>query len=35
MTKTKVYEWYKRFEDGREDVENDERSCRPSTSTTS
>ena len=34
MSKTKVYEWYKRFQDGREDVEDDERPGRPSTSTT-
>jgi transposase len=32
MIKTSVYEWYKRFHDGREDVEDDERSGRPSTS---
>lgn len=32
MKKTSVYEWYKRFQDGREDVEDDERSGRPSTS---
>jgi len=25
MSKTRVYEWYKRFQDGREDVEDDER----------
>ena len=31
MSKTRGYEWYKRFQDGREDVEDDE---RPSTSTT-
>ena len=31
MSKTRVYEWYKRFQDGREDVKDDE---RPSTSTT-
>ena len=31
MSKTRVYEWYKRFQDGCEDVEDDE---RPSTSTT-
>ena len=30
MSKTRVYEWYKRFQDGREDV--DERPGRPSTS---
>ena len=34
MSKTRVYEWYKRFQDGREDVEDDERLGRPSTSTT-
>lgn len=32
MKKTSVYEWYKRFQDGREDVEDDERSGRPNTS---
>ena len=31
MSKTRVYEWYKRFQDGREDDEDDE---HPSTSTT-
>ena len=34
MSKTRVYEWYKRFQDGREDVEDDERPGRPSTSIT-
>ena len=34
MSKTRVYEWYKRFQYGREDVEDDERPGRPSTSTT-
>ena len=34
MSKRRVYEWYKRFQDGREDVEDDERPGRPSTSTT-
>ena len=34
MSKTRVYEWYKRFQDDREDVEDDERPGRPSTSTT-
>ena len=24
MSKTRVYEWYKRFQDGREDVEDDD-----------
>ena len=33
MSKTRVYEWYKRSQDGREDVEDDERRGRPSTST--
>ena len=31
MSKTRIHEWYKRFQDGREDVEDDE---RPSRSTT-
>ena len=34
MSKTRVYEWYKCFQDGREDIEDDERPGRPSTSTT-
>ena len=34
MSKTRVYEWYKRFQNGREDVEDDERPGRSSTSTT-
>ena len=34
MSKTRVYEWYKHFQDGRKDVKNDERRGRPSTSTT-
>ena len=34
MSKTRVYEWYKRLQDGREDFEDDERPGRPSTSTT-
>ena len=34
MSKKRVYEWYKRFQDGRVDVEYDERPGRPSTSTT-
>ena len=34
MSKTTVYECYKRFQDGREDVEDDEPRGRPSTSTT-
>ncbi|XP_018337789.1 PREDICTED: putative uncharacterized protein FLJ37770 [Trachymyrmex septentrionalis] len=34
MSKTRVYEWYKRFKKSREDVEDDDRSGRPSTSIT-
>jgi ribosomal protein S14 len=34
MSKTKVYEWYTRFQEGREEVEDDERLGCPSTSTT-
>uniref|UniRef100_T1HJG0 Mos1 transposase HTH domain-containing protein n=1 Tax=Rhodnius prolixus TaxID=13249 RepID=T1HJG0_RHOPR len=34
MSKTRIYEWYKRFQDGRENVEDDERPGRPRTSTT-
>ena len=34
MSKRRVSEWYKRFQDVREDVEDDERPGRPSTSTT-
>ena len=34
MSKTRVYEQYKRFQDDREDVEDDERPGRLSTSTT-
>ena len=33
MSKTRVYEWYKHSQDGREDVEDDERFGRSSTST--
>ena len=33
MSKTRIYEWYKRFQDSRKDVEDDERPGRPSTST--
>jgi hypothetical protein len=32
MKKTSVYDRYKRFQDGREDIEDDERSGRLSTS---
>ena len=34
MSETRVYEWCKRFQYGREDVEDDERPGRPSTSPT-
>jgi len=34
MSKTRVLVWYKRFQDGCKDVEDDERLGRPSTSTT-
>ena len=33
MSKRRVYERYKRLQDGREDVEDDERPGRPNTST--
>lgn len=32
MSKTRVYEWYKRFQDDCEDIEDDERPERLSTS---
>lgn len=34
MSRTRVFEWHKRFKDGREDVEDDSRSGRPLTSRT-
>lgn len=34
MSRAMVFMWHKRFKDGREDVEDDERSGRPSTSRT-
>lgn len=34
MSRSRVFEWYKRFKEGREDVEDDSRSGRPSTSRT-
>ena len=34
MSKTKVYEWYKRFQHGREEIEENDRPGRPSTSRT-
>lgn len=33
MSQPRVYEWYKRFQEGREDIEDDARSGRPSSST--
>ncbi|EFN89083.1 Putative uncharacterized protein FLJ37770, partial [Harpegnathos saltator] len=33
MSQPRVYEWYKRFQEDREDIEDDARSGRPSTST--
>jgi len=34
LSKTNVYKWYKLFQDGREDANDEPRSGRPSTSTT-
>ena len=34
MSKTRVYEWHKRFKSGREEVEDDHKSGRPSTAKT-
>ena len=34
MSRTKVFEWHKRFVEGREDVEDDSKSGRPCTFTT-
>ena len=34
MSRTHAFEWYKRFKEGREEVEDDPRSGRPSTSRT-
>ena len=34
MSKTRIFEWHKRFREGREDVEDDPRSGRPTTSRT-
>ncbi|XP_055306685.1 protein GVQW3-like [Sitodiplosis mosellana] len=33
LSKTQTYEWFKMFKEGRESVEDEERSGRPSTST--
>lgn len=34
MNKTNIYKWHTHFQEGHEDVEDDEHSGRPSTSTT-
>ena len=34
MSRTSLFEWHKRFKEGREEVEDDHRSGRPSTSIT-
>ena len=34
MSRARVFEWHRRLKEGREDVEDDPRSGRPSTSTT-
>ena len=34
MSRARVFEWYNRFKNGREDVEDDKRPGRPSTSVT-
>lgn len=34
LSRTRVFEWFKRFQDGRQDVEDDSRPGRPSTSKT-
>ena len=34
MSRTRVFEWHKRFREGRTDVEDDERSRRPTISKT-
>ena len=34
MSRTRIFEWYKRFREGREDVEDDPKSGRPTTSRT-
>ncbi|GBN03918.1 Putative uncharacterized protein FLJ37770 [Araneus ventricosus] len=34
VSKKCVFEWFKRFRDGKEDVKDEPRSCRPPTSTT-
>ena len=32
MSRTQIYEWHKRFKEGRKDVEDDPKSRRPTTS---
>ena len=34
MSRTRLFEWHRRFKDGREEMEDDRRSGRPSTSRT-
>lgn len=34
LSRTQVFEWHKRFKEGRDEIEDDPRSGRPSTSTT-
>ena len=34
MSRTRIFEWHKRFREGREDVEDDPKSGRPTTSRT-
>ena len=34
MSRTRLFEWHRRFKEGREEVEEDRRSGRPSTSRT-
>ena len=34
MSRTRIFEWHKRFREGRADVEDDPRSGRPTTSRT-
>src|SRR5277367_5911722 len=34
LSRTQIYTWYKRFKDGREDINDDSKSGRPKTATT-
>ena len=34
LSRTQVFEWFKRFKEGREELGDDQRLCRPSTSKT-